>query len=349
MKTILPGQTIGIIGGGQLGRMLAMSAKEMGYQIAILDPSADCCARQFANHFIQANFDDALQIEHLCQLSDVITFEFENIDSQVLADLEQRYNIVQSAKLLHTAQHRLYEKEFARTLGIPTVDYIYVGEDTSAVDFDGVFLMKTVRFGYDGKGQQKISSPQQVEPFTLLERLVPLDKEISVVAVKDREQIQIVAVVENEHRNNILYRSIVPTTATPAQEQQAIDYTQRILTNADYYGVLTVEFFISNGEVIFNEIAPRVHNSGHITMQSATKSQFRAHIEAICGLPVGKIENRPTTLYNILGQDLPRFLALLPQRADAFLHLYEKEPRENRKIGHINFYGHITLEESNDE
>ena len=349
MKTILPGQTIGIIGGGQLGRMLAMSAKEMGYKIAILDPSADCCARRFADEFIQADFDNAAQIEHLCQVSDVVTFEFENINSDVLADLEQRYNIVQSAKLLRTAQHRLYEKEFARSLGIPTVDYIYVDADSSQVQFEGTYLMKTVRFGYDGKGQQKISNPAQVEPFTLLEQLIPLDKEISVVAVKDRAGIQIVAVVENEHRNNILYRSIVPTTATPEQEQQAIDYTQRILANADYYGVLTVEFFISNGQVIFNEIAPRVHNSGHITMQSANKSQFRAHIEAICGLLVGKIENRPATLYNLLGQDLPRSLELIAQRDDAYLHLYEKAPRENRKIGHINFYGHITLEESNNE
>jgi hypothetical protein len=178
----------------------------------------------------------------------------------------------------------------------------------------------------------------------LLERLVPLDKEISVVAYKDRTGIGIVAVVENEHRNNILYRSIVPTTASPEQEVQAIDYTRRILEAADYYGVLTVEFFISQGRVIFNEMAPRVHNSGHITMQSANKSQFRAHIEAICGLEVGPIHNQATTLYNILGQDLDYFLKLI-QQGPAHLHLYEKEPRQDRKIGHINFPGHIRLEE----
>ena len=251
---------------------------------------------------------------------------------------------MQSARLLKTAQHRLLEKEFARSLGIETVDYQYVDQDTTGVQVDGTYLMKTVRFGYDGKGQSRITEASQVQPYTLLERLVPLDKEISVVAYKDRTGIGIVAVVENEHRNNILYRSIVPTTASPEQEAQAIDYTRRILEAADYYGVLTVEFFISQGRVIFNEMAPRVHNSGHITMQSANKSQFRAHIEAICGLEVGPIQNQATTLYNILGQDLSYFLKLIQERP-AHLHLYEKEPRQDRKIGHINFPGHIRLEE----
>lgn len=344
MKIILPGQTIGIIGGGQLGRMLAMSAKEMGYKIAILDPSKDACARHFADTFIHADFDNRKGLERLCQISDVVTFEFENIDSDLLAELEKDYHIVQSASLLKTAQHRLLEKEFARSLGIETVDYQYVDGDTAGVQVDGTYLMKTVRFGYDGKGQSQITEASQVQPYTLLERLVPLDKEISVVAYKDRTGIGIVAVVENEHRHNILYRSIVPTTASSEQEAQAIDYTRRILEAADYYGVLTVEFFISQGCVIFNEMAPRVHNSGHITMQSANKSQFRAHIEAICGLEVGPIQNQATTLYNILGQDLSYFLKLIQERP-AHLHLYEKEPRQDRKIGHINFPGHIRLEE----
>ena len=343
MKTILPGQTIGIIGGGQLGRMLAMSAKEMGYKIAILDPSDDCCAHQFANFFIQAEFDNKEKIEELCQLSDVVTFEFENISSDVLKELEKQYYFVQSAEVLRITQHRLYEKEFAKSLQIPTVDYIYVGENVEeAPKIEGTYLMKTVRFGYDGKGQRKITRNTELESFTLLERIVPLDKEISVVAVKAKDGIHIVAVVENEHRHNILYRSVVPTTASKEQEELAITYTKRILENSDYYGVMTVEYFISNGEVLFNEIAPRVHNSGHITMQSATKSQFRAHIEAICGLNVGSIENKPTTLYNILGQDLTYFLNVF-QDMGGYLHLYEKEPRQNRKIGHINFYGDITL------
>ena len=202
--------------------------------------------------------------------------------------------------------------------------------------------MKTLRFGYDGKGQKKISKKEEIESQTILEEFILLDKEISVVASKDKYEVQIIAVVENEHRNNILYRSKVPTTVTSNQEKLAIEYTKRILENIEYYGVLTVEFFISNGEVVFNEIAPRVHNSGHITMQSATKSQFRAHIEAICGLRVGKIENRETTLYNILGQDEAYFKDLITKK-QGYLHLYEKEPRLNRKIGHINFYGNVIL------
>ena len=344
IKTILPPSTIGIIGGGQLGRMLAMSAKEMGYKIAVLDPSDDCCARIFSDIFIKAEFSDFSSVEKLCEVSDVITFEFENIDYESLAKLEKKYNIVQSAEVLKITQHRYYEKEFAKKLNIPTVDYIYIEENTS-VEITKPYLMKTVRFGYDGKGQKKITKKEEIEQFTILEEIIDLEKEISVVAVKDKKNVEIVAVVENEHRNNILYRSKVPTSATGEQENRAIEYTKKILENINYYGVLTVEFFISkNGELIFNEIAPRVHNSGHITMQSATKSQFRAHIEAICGVEVGKIENKETTLYNILGQDLEYFTNLITKRNDAYLHLYEKEPRENRKVGHINFYGDIKLD-----
>lgn len=204
--------------------------------------------------------------------------------------------------------------------------------------------MKTTRFGYDGKGQKIISSNEEVEKDTILEELINLDKEISVVAVKDIEGIEIVAVVENEHRNNILYRSNIPARITEDQEVKAIDYTKRILADNDYYGVLTVEYFISNGEVIFNEIAPRVHNSGHITQESATKSQFRAHIEGICGLKVGKIENREATLYNILGQNEEYFINLITKK-QGYLHLYEKEARHNRKIGHMNFLGSVYLED----
>ena len=341
IKKILPGKTIGIIGGGQLGRMIAMSAKEMGYKIAILDPSDECCAKIFSNKFIKANFDDFERIEELCQYSDVITFEFENIDADALGKLEKKYNFVQSSDVLRITQHRYYEKEFARGLNIPTVDYIHIEDDTN-IDIDKTYLMKTLRFGYDGKGQKKISKKEEIEKQTILEELIELDKEISVVAVKDKYEVQIIAVVENEHRNNILYRSKVPTSATTEQENLAIEYTKKILDNIEYYGVLTVEFFISNGKVVFNEIAPRVHNSGHITMQSATKSQFRAHVEAICGLRVGKIENRETTLYNILGQDEDYFKNLITKK-QGYLHLYEKEARENRKIGHINFYGDVHL------
>lgn len=341
IKTILPRSTIGIIGGGQLGRMLAMSAKEMGYKIVILDPNDNCCAKTFSDKFINANFDDFEKIEELCKLSDVITFEFENINVEVLVKLEKKYNLVQSSEVLRITQHRYLEKEFAKSLDIPTVNYIYIEEDTN-VEIKETYLMKTLRFGYDGKGQRKVSKKEEIERHTILEEIVPLDKEISVVASKDKFEIQVIAVVENEHRNNILYRSKIPTSATSKQENLAIEYTKKILNNIDYYGVLTVEFFISKGKVIFNEIAPRVHNSGHITMQSANKSQFRAHIEAICGLRVGNITNKETTLYNILGQDEQYFKNLITKK-QGYLHLYEKEPRYNRKIGHINFAGDVYL------
>lgn len=344
IKTILPKSTIGIIGGGQLGRMLAMSAKEMGYKVAVLDPGEDACARPFADVFIHSAFNDFKQIEELCKISDVITFEFENIDVETLEKLEKDYNFVQSSKMLKISQHRLIEKEYAASLGIPTVKY-YSSKDENIV-IDKPYLMKTLRFGYDGKGQSKITSVEEIEEDTIIEELIDLDKEISVVAVRDREDIRIVAVVENEHRNNILYRSYIPAGVTKEQQEKAIEYTKKILANIEYYGVLTVEYFISNGQVIFNEIAPRVHNSGHITMQSANKSQFRAHIEAICGLKVGEIYNKETTLYNILGQNEEYFRNLIAERSDAHLHFYEKEARENRKIGHINFEGKVYLEDS---
>ena len=341
-KTILPKSTIGIIGGGQLGMMLAAVAKEMGYKVAILDPGEDACARKFADYFIHSAFNVQENIEKLCEMSDVVTFEFENIDIESYKKLEDKYNFVQSSRLLEISQHRLKEKEYAKSLGIPTVKYF----DSNKGDYeiDGKYVMKTTRFGYDGKGQKIISSNDEVEKDTILEELINLDKEISVVAVKDIEGIEIVAVVENEHRENILFRSNIPALITKEQEEAAIDYTKRILADNDYLGVLTVEYFISDGKVIFNEIAPRVHNSGHITQQSATKSQFRAHIEAICGLKVGKIENREATLYNILGQNEEYFINLYKQRG-GYLHLYEKEARHNRKIGHINFLGNVYLEE----
>lgn len=341
-KTILPKSTIGIIGGGQLGMMLAGVAKEMGYKVAILDPGEDACARKFADYFIHSAFNVHKNIEKLCEMSDVVTFEFENIDIESYKKLENKYNFVQSSRLLEISQHRLKEKEYANSLGIPTVKYF----DSNKGDYevDGKYVMKTTRFGYDGKGQKIISSNDEVEEDTILEELINLDKEISVVAVKDIEGIEIVAVVQNEHRNNILYRSNIPAHITKEQEEAAIDYTKRILSDNDYMGVLTVEYFISDGKVIFNEIAPRVHNSGHITQQSATKSQFRAHIEAICGLKVGKIENREATLYNILGQNEEHFINVFKEKG-GYLHLYEKEARHNRKIGHINFLGNVYLEE----
>ena len=342
IKTILPKSTIGIIGGGQLGRMLAMSAKEMGYKVAILDPGEDACARKFADYFIHSAFNVYENIEKLCKLSDVVTFEFENIDIDSYKKLENEYNFVQASRLLEISQHRLKEKEYAESLGIPTVKYFDSNKDDYQID--GKYVMKTTRFGYDGKGQSIISSNEEVEKDTILEELIDLDKEISVVAVKDIEGIEIVAVVENEHRENILYRSNIPANITKEQEEKAIDYTKRILDDNDYYGVLTVEYFISDGEVIFNEIAPRVHNSGHITQESATKSQFRAHIEAICGLKVGKIENREATLYNILGQNEEYFINLITKK-QGYLHLYEKEARHNRKIGHMNFLGSVYLED----
>lgn len=341
-KTILPKSTIGIIGGGQLGMMLAGVAKEMGYKVTILDPGEDACARKFADYFIHSAFNVHKNIEKLCEMSDVVTFEFENIDIDSYKKLENKYNFVQSSRLLEISQHRLKEKEYANSLGIPTVKYF----DSNKGDYevDGKYVMKTTRFGYDGKGQKIISSNDEVEEDTILEELINLDKEISVVAVKDIEGIEIVAVVQNEHRNNILYRSNIPAHITKEQEEAAIDYTKRILSDNDYMGVLTVEYFISDGKVIFNEIAPRVHNSGHITQQSATKSQFRAHIEAICGLKVGKIENREATLYNILGQNEEHFINVFKEKG-GYLHLYEKEARHNRKIGHINFLGNVYLEE----
>ncbi len=340
INTILPKSTIGIIGGGQLGRMLAMSAKEMGYKIAMLDTSEDCCGRNFADIFIHSAFNDLNNIEKLCKLSDVITFEFENIDVETLKALEKKYNFVQSAKSLAITQNRLYEKEFARSLNIPTVNY-YKWNDENIV-IDKKCLMKTLTLGYDGKGQRIIESIDEIEENTIIEELLNLDKEISVVAVKDRENIEIVAVVENEHRNNILFRSNIPANISKETENEAIEYTKRILDNFDYYGVMTVEYFISDNKLIFNEIAPRVHNSGHITMQSANKSQFRAHIEAICGLTVGKIYNKETTMYNILGQNEEYFINL-KQRKQGYLHLYEKKARHNRKVGHMNFEGNVFL------
>lgn len=337
MKKILPFSIIGIIGGGQLGRMIAASAKEMGYKIAILDPSESACAKVYSDYFIQAEFDDLEKVEELCKLSDVITFEFENINAEVVRQLSKKYNFTQPADLLAISQHRGKEKEFARSLSIPTVPYILIGEDTD-IEINRKYLMKTLRFGYDGKGQKIITTKNEIEKNTILEELVELEKEISVVACKAVNGVHIIGVVENEHRNNILYRSYIPAKISDKLIEKAKLYTMKILNEFEYYGVLTVEYFIIDGEVVFNEMAPRVHNSGHITMQSNNISQFYAHVRSICGLEIGEISTVETTMYNILGQDLEKYLNKMYDK-ECFIHLYEKEEKINRKIGHINFYG----------
>lgn len=337
MKKIMPGSVIGIIGGGQLGRMIAASAKEMGYRIAILDPNSDACAKVYSDFFIQAEFNDFEQVEELCKLSDVVTFEFENIDCEVINRLSKKYYFTQSAQLLEISQHRGKEKLFAQDLGIPTVPFVVIGDNTN-IEINKKYLMKTLRFGYDGKGQKIISCKDEVEKHTILEEFVNLEKEISVVACKAVNGIHIIGVVENEHKNNILYRSFIPAHISKELVEKAKQYTLKILEQFEYYGVLTVEYFIVDSEIVFNEMAPRVHNSGHITMQSNNVSQFNAHVRGICGLPIPNITTVSTTMYNILGQDLERYLEKMHQE-EGFIHLYEKEARLNRKIGHINFFG----------
>lgn len=337
MKKILPPSVIGIIGGGQLGRMLAIEAKQMGYKVAILDPNKDACAKVVSDYFIQAEFSDFEKMESLCEISDVITFEFENIDCSTLEKLSKKNYFTQSSEILKIAQNRELEKRFAQKLSIPCVPF-YIVKDNLDIELDGKYLMKTLRFGYDGKGQKIITSKSKIEPNTILEKYVQLQKEVSVVACKSVNGIHIIGVIENEHRNNILYRSYIPAQIEDNLKNQAIAYTNRILNEFDYYGVLTVEYFIVDNQVIFNEMAPRVHNSGHITLQSNNISQFNAYIKSICGLPIGEINSVSTTMYNILGQDLDKYLRIM-QSEDCFVHLYEKAPKHNRKIGHINFYG----------
>lgn len=352
-KIIPPGKTIGILGGGQLGRMMALSARHMGYRIAVLDPTENSPCAQVADVSVVAAYDDLEGAKELSRHADVLTYEFENIHKDTAKWLEDHFYLPQGARLLAISQHRLREKENIEKHGLPVAPYraIHSLQDLEqAVRELGLpSVLKTCRGGYDGKGQAVICEEHEIGAAyetlknsgeLILEKWILFEKELSVIVSRSVSgEVATFPVAENIHRNNILHQSIVPARIDGKIQQKAREMAVRLAKGLNMVGTLAVEMFLTkDGDIFINEIAPRPHNSGHYTMEACETSQFEQHVRAICGLPLGKTTLlKPVVMVNILGEHLDKVLAKLDQFDTAKLHLYgKKEAKTGRKMGHLN-------------
>ncbi|MEX3010358.1 5-(carboxyamino)imidazole ribonucleotide synthase [Hoeflea sp. TYP-13] len=346
----MPGRTIGIVGGGQLGRMLAMAAARLGFHTIILEPEDKCPAAQVAGSQITAAYDDPDALDTLAVLSDIITYEFENVPVDAARVLADKKPVFPPPRALEVSQDRLLEKQFLRDCGIKTADFVAVDSqqeiDDALAQMGGKAVLKTRRLGYDGKGQKVFDQPGQDTDHSfselgsvplILESLVPFVAEISVIAVRSPDgEVMSYDPAQNHHKGGILRRSVVPADVPQSSIDAAKKAADTILKRLDYVGVVGVEFFVnSDGEVLANELAPRVHNSGHWTEAACVVSQFEQHIRAICGLPLADCaRHSDCEMYNIIGDEVSQLPALLKQ-ADTVVHLYGKaEVRPGRKMGH---------------
>jgi 5-(carboxyamino)imidazole ribonucleotide synthase len=338
---------LGILGGGQLGRMIALAGYPLGARCTVLDPAADPCAAQVCDH-IQGEFDDFQKLYELAKASDVVTFEFENVPVETARWLAERVPVYPPPRALEVSQERLAEKEFFRSQGIPGPAFAAVDSrrdfDAAVRDIGLPAVLKTRRFGYDGKGQAVLRTRADCEAAweklggrpLILEGFVQFDRELSVIAIRGRDgKVATYPLIENVHRDGILHRSVAPAGATGEElTERAAEYASRVLTELDYVGVLTIEWFQDGPRLLANEMAPRVHNSGHWTIEGAFTSQFENHVRAVCGLPLGRCDAVGySAMYNFIGS-VPSAADVL-RNPDAKLHVYGKGPRPNRKVGHV--------------
>ncbi|MBZ9884650.1 5-(carboxyamino)imidazole ribonucleotide synthase [Mesorhizobium sp. CA10] len=350
--SLAPGSTIGIIGGGQLGRMLAMAAARLGYRIVVLEPQPDCPAAQVANRQIVAAYDDPAALAELASASAVVTYEFENVPVAAAQTLAATVPVYPPARALEVAQDRLTEKSFLNGIGIPTAEFCPVDNDDQLTEalskFDGSGVLKTRRMGYDGKGQ-RVFRNMQTGGFAgtceamgnvplILESLVAFEREISVIAARGLDgSVAAYDPAENVHREGILRTSTLPAAIRPETAAAAKDAAAKILSALGYVGVIGVEFFVlADGALLANELAPRVHNSGHWTEAACVVSQFEQHIRAVAGLPLGSpARHFDCVMENLIGDDMLKVPALVAE-PDLMLHLYGKaESRPGRKMGHF--------------
>ena len=354
---ILPGSTLGMLGGGQLGRMFTLRARAMGYRVVVLDPDPNSPAGQAADLHLQTGYEDQAALDRLTQECAVISTEFENVPARVLERLATKVPVRPSAAAVAVAQDRITEKSFLRDHGFATADFRAVatkGEAAKALAAVGTpALLKTSRMGYDGKGQAKVTTPAEAEAAfakfgempCILERLVALDLEVSVVLARGLDgAIAAYPAGENVHRGGILFTTTVPARVSPPLAEEARSVASAVAEQLGYVGVLGVEMFVSRGKLLVNEIAPRPHNSGHWTQDAAMTDQFEQQVRAICGLPLGSTAlMTPVAMVNVLG-DLwahgePDWAAVMAMPG-VVLHLYgKKDPRAGRKMGHLNCYG----------
>lgn len=342
---------IGILGGGQLGRMLALAGIPLGLRFRVLDPGADVPAAVVAEH-VRGEYDDFQALYRFCQGLDVVTYEFENVPVETARWLAERVPVYPPPVALDIGQERIAEKTFFARLGIdvPRFASVQTRDDLDqAIGVTGLpAVLKTTRFGYDGKGQTVIRNAAEVETAwnklggrpLILEEMIPFDRELSILSVRGRTgQIVTYPLVENHHRDGILRRSIAPATRiSSAVQSKANEIARRCLEELGYVGVLAIELFQVGDRLIVNEMAPRVHNSGHWTIEGAQTSQFENHVRAVAGLPLGATSvDRPSVMFNLIG-NWPEPAEIL-SCAGAHLHLYGKDPRPNRKVGHITICG----------
>jgi 5-(carboxyamino)imidazole ribonucleotide synthase len=353
-QAVLPGATVGVFGSGQLGRMFAIAARRMGYRVHTFSPDDDTPTGQIADREIQASYEDLDAVRQFAQGVSVITLEFENIPADTVEAAEKYVPVRPRGHVLYTAQNRLREKRFLQQAGFPVAPFrevrsadelrVAVGEIGSPA------VLKTAGWGYDGKGQRKLTSPAEVPDawsslgadHAVLEGFIDFEREVSVIAARGLDgSIVDYGVIENSHDRHILDVSIAPASVGDRMARDAVDIARQIMQKLDVVGVLCVEFFVTRDErLLVNELAPRPHNSGHLTFDACVTSQFEQQLRAICGLPLGSTEVlRPAAMANLLGDlwenGTPNWAAAC-RNPDVKLHLYGKEAaRPGRKMGHL--------------
>ena len=348
-KILPPGSTIGILGGGQLGRMTALAAARLGYKTIVYAPDDDSVAAEIATLYVQGDYDDRLALEWFGERVDVITYEFENVPEATVAACETMKPVRPGLKPIHFAQHRIREKDFLRKAGIGTADYQAI---TSEADIEAATalpgILKTCTDGYDGKGQARVATKDGIraawEKFgkreCILESLVDFECEVSAIVARGLDgQAKCFPIGRNEHRDGILRTTHVPSGLDEPVLKKAEAFGVKLAAGLDLVGLVALEMFVTrDGRVLANEMAPRPHNSGHWTMDACATSQFEQLVRAICGLPLGSVEvMAPSRMENLIGaesNDWQKYLA----DPSARLHLYGKgNARPGRKMGHVNF------------
>lgn len=354
IEPILPGATIGVLGSGQLGRMFAIAARRMGYRVHTLSPDEDTPTGQVADVEVKAAYDDLDAVSRFASNVSVVTFEFENVPAPTAEAAARRAPVRPSGSILHTTQQRIREKSFLTRAGLPTTPYREVRSlpdlQKALSELGCPAVLKTAAFGYDGKGQVRIESTDRAEEAwnaigrqeAVLEAFIDFEREISVVAVRGEDGDFVhYGAIENQHSRHILDISLAPARVSPRVAQDAVEMARCVLEKLEVVGVLCVEFFVArDGKLMINELAPRPHNSGHLTIDACISSQFEQQLRAVCGLPLGSSAmHRPAAMANLLG-DL--WSAGVPDWAAACafpevkLHLYGKlAPRPGRKMGHL--------------
>lgn len=358
MNAILPGATLGVLGSGQLGRMFAIAARRLGYRVEVYSPDQNTPAGEVANREWVGAYDDFDQLARFAEEVNVVTFEFENVSVAAVKAIERFAPVRPGANVLHTSQHRSREKHWLQSQDIPTAPFAIVRSEADLVaamerpGIDGQGILKTASWGYDGKGQLRIHRTDDLAAAwkslnadeAVLEGIVDFDRELSVVGVRGLNgDFRVYGPIHNIHRNHILDVSICPPATLDMQTRgQAVLTCRQIMEGLDVVGILCVEMFVrKNGQLVVNELAPRPHNSGHLTIEAFRSCQFEQQVRAICGLPLGSTEQlRPAAMANLLGDVWeapggPNWSAVLGM-PNVKLHLYGKaEPRLGRKMGHL--------------